>query len=79
MKKLIFLMMILMLLTGCSSGDREQSENYPYVQYQHSMWTYDSYNQMVKIKDGYILNQGHSYDVVETENGYDLIFHFIEE
>ena len=80
MKKLIFLMMIMMMLTGCSSGDsKEYSENYPYVQYQHSKWTYDSNNQMVKIKDGYILDQGHSYDVVETENGYDLILHFIEE
>lgn len=79
MKRIIFLMMIMIMLTGCSSDDREQSEGYPYVQYQHSIWTYDSYNKVVEVPDGYILNQGYSYDIVETKNGYDIIFHFVKE
>lgn len=75
-KKIIVLMLlVLMMLTGCSYKS-DQEQGYPYVKYQHSIWSYDNYNKLVEVPDGYVLNQGHSYDVVETEDGYDIVFHF---
>ena len=75
MKKIIFLIMSAMFLTGCSSDDT----TFPYVKYQHSIWVYDKDNQIVEVPDGYILNQSYSYDIVKTKNGYDIIFHFMED
>lgn len=36
-------------------------------------YRFDEYNRTIVLDDGY------SYDIVETEDGYDLIFHFIAE
>lgn len=69
-------MLLAGLLTGCSSN---KEDGYPYVHYQHSIWTYDEHNKNIEIPDGYILNQGYSYDVVKTEDGYDITLHFIKE
>lgn len=44
---------------------------WPRIVYQPTYWTFD--NRIIDIDDG------HSYDVIETETGYDLIFHFIAE
>lgn len=59
----------LLMLTGC--------ESWPRIVYQPTYWTFD--NRIINIDDGYILDDGHSYDIVETEDGYDLILHFIVE
>lgn len=83
MKKIISLIMIMMLLTSCSSNAEANSSNtkdeYPYILYQHSILTIDEDNRKIDVQDGYILNQGHSYDVVETEDGYDIVLHFVRE
>lgn len=63
----------LLMLTGCE-GKRE---SWPRIVYQPTYWTFD--NRIIGIDDGYILDDGHSYDIVETEDGYDLILHFIVE
>lgn len=65
------LVLSLLMLTGCTS----KGENWPRIVYQPTYWTFD--NRIIDIDDDYILDDGHSYDVVETENGYDLILHFI--
>lgn len=57
----------LLMLTGCE-GKRE---SWPRIVYQSTYWTFD--NRIIDIDDGY------SYDVVETEDGYDLILHFVVE
>lgn len=62
----------LLMLTGCTS-----KETWPRIVYQPTYWTFD--NRIIDIDNGYVLDDGHSYDVVETENGYDIIFHFIAE
>lgn len=67
------LILSLLMLTGCE----DERESYPRIVYQPSYWTFD--NRIIGINDGYILDGGHSYDVVETEDGYDLILHFIVE
>ena len=59
----------LLMLTGC--------ESWPRIVYQPTYWTFD--NRIIDIDDDYILDDSHSYDVVETEDGYDLILHFIAE
>ena len=60
------LVLSLLMLTGCMS-----KETWPRIVYQPTYWTFD--NRIIDIDDGY------SYDVIETETGYDLIFHFIAE
>ena len=44
------------------------TEKWPRIIYR-----FDEYNRTI------VLDGGHSYDIVETEDGYDLIFHFIAE
>lgn len=33
----------------------------------------------IQKRDGYKINFHHPYEMVETEDGYDLIIHFVEE
>lgn len=61
------LILSLLMLTGCE-GKRE---SWPRIVYQPTYWTFD--NRIIDINDG------HSYDVVETKDGYDLILHFVVE
>lgn len=72
----IIIILLVGILTGCSSN---KEDGHPYIRYQHCIFTYCTYNQNIEIPDGYILNQGHSYDVVKTEGGYDIVLHFIKE
>ena len=60
------------MLTGCT-------EKLPRIVYQNTCYMFDEYNRTIVLDDGYVLNGGHSYDIVETEDGYDLILHFVEE
>ena len=67
------LVLSLLMLTGCTS----KGESWPRIVYQPSYWKFD--NRIVDINDGYVLDDGHSYDIVETDDGYDIIFHVVEE
>ena len=58
------LVLSLLMLTGCT-------EKWPRIIYQNT--------RTIVLDDGYVLDGGHSYDIIETENGYDIIFHFIAE
>lgn len=75
MKRLIILILLLLTLCGCCVTQ----ETWPQLEYQHSGYTFDTYNRAIYLKDGYVLNQGHSYDEVETEDGYDIILHFVKQ
>lgn len=70
---LLALAALLAVLTGCLPKTRA-----PYIKYIATGYTYDPNNVAVNIRDGYILSPGHPYDVVETNNGYDLVFHVVE-
>lgn len=54
-------------------------EKWPRIIYQNTDYRFDEHNRTIVLDDGYVLDGGHSYDIVETENGYDIIFHFIAE
>lgn len=54
-------------------------EKWPRIVYQNTNYRFDEYNRTIVLDDGYVLNGGYSYDIVETEDGYDLILHFIVE
>lgn len=69
--KIIICINLLLLLTGCVG------ESWPRFVYQPSYWTFA--NNRIELKDGYTLNEGHMYDIIETEDGYDMIFHFIKD
>ena len=68
-KAIVVASLLVMLLTGCEKWE-------PDIVYRPTAFKPDRY--IIDIKDGYVLNHGHEYDVVETEQGYDLVLHFVE-
>lgn len=72
----IFLSCII-LLSGCTSGRRVET-TYPRLEYRNSTHNFDPYNRELNIEDGYILDEGHSYDIVETDVGFDIVLHFVK-
>lgn len=57
----------LLMLTGCIS----KGESWPRIVYQPSYWKFD--NRIVDVEDGYILDDGHSYDIRIPYYDYDKI------
>lgn len=75
MKKIIFLIVFLLIvLSACGT-----KITYPYLEYRNSSYNFDIANKTILLKDGYILNEANSYDIIDTENGYDIILHMIKE
>lgn len=74
MKRLIIAVLLLLTLCGCSKA--ENMYPYPCLIYRPSYW---SLSRVWKIEDGHKLNDGHSYDIIDTEDGYDVVVHFVEE
>ena len=66
----------LLLLIGCDAG-RSIEPEYPRLEYRNSHYNFDPFNREIHIEDGFILDEGHSYDVVETDSGYDVVLHFV--
>lgn len=69
-------LVLCMLLPACTANG---GSNFPYLEYLNSGYRFDDQNQLIRLPDGYVLNQGHSYDIVETDVGYDVIIHLIED
>lgn len=74
---LVLCLAVLLDMTACSAG-RDISPTYPRMEYRNSSYNLDPYNREIPIESGYVLDEAHSYDVVETENGYDIVFHFVK-
>ena len=72
MKKIVLVCALLLSLTGCGEGSWKAD-----ILYRPTHLRED--NVRIKVKAGYVLNQGHQYDVIDTENGYDLVLHFVED
>lgn len=51
---------------------------YPHLEYRASNFNFDIKNKTILLRDKFYLNDGRPYDMVDTENGYDLILHFTE-
>lgn len=60
------LVLSLLMLTGCT-------EKWPRIIYQNTSYRFDEYNRTIVLDDGYVLDGGHSYDIVETEDGSILL------
>lgn len=69
---LAFCLVVLLGTTACSAG-RDISPTYPRIEYR-----LDPYNREIPIESEYVLDEAHSYDVVETEDGYDIVLHFVK-
>ena len=67
---IIIAALALLMLCGC-----EETSRHPYFEYRNSENNLDPLNRKVKVQSGYVLDEGHSYDIVETESGYDITFH----
>ena len=67
-------------MTGCvgAGAGRDYSPKYPVLRYRNSVYNMDPYNREIPVQNGYILDEGNSYEVVETDGGYDLVLHFVK-
>lgn len=72
---ILFALAPLVLLAGCES----MKVTYPRIEYRNSSYNFDVYNREIEVQDGYVLDEGYSYDTVETEDGYDVILHFVKK
>ena len=78
------LVAILLTFTGCKKSKGQTfseflNEKYPKIEYRNSSYNFDADNRKIEIPDGYVLNQGNSFEWVKTEDGYNLIIHFMKE
>lgn len=86
MKKICFLtalLIILLVFAGCKNANGQTfgeyiDGRYPFIYYHNSYLNFDNKNREIELPDGYTLNQGNSYEWVETEEGCDLIIHFVK-
>lgn len=63
------------LLTACDA----EKITYPHIEYRNSSYNFDIANRIIRCDSGYELSDNNPYDIVETEDGYDLVLHFVEE
>lgn len=68
---------MLLAMTACSAR-RNIEPTYPRIEYRNSSYNFDPYNREISIESGYVLDEAHSYDVVETEDGYGIVLHFVK-
>lgn len=61
--------LVCLLLCGC------EKVIYPYFEYRNSSYEIDPLNRKINVMTGYVLDEGHSYDITETDDGYDITFH----
>ena len=73
--KILLFSISILILTGCSCCNRE----YPRVEYQNSIYRFDPYYRGITVESGYVLDDGHPYDIVDTDIGYDIVLHFVEK
>jgi hypothetical protein len=86
MKKTMFIVSILIFmfaLVGCKNSKGQTfgeflDKCYPYIEYRNSAYNFDPYNREIPIEDGHILDEGNSYEIIETESGYDIVLHFVK-
>ena len=76
MKKLIcviLLMVLICVLAGCAINE----ESFPRLEVDRSNIRADTI--YIALRDGYNFSIKHLYDEVDTENGYDIIVHIVED
>lgn len=85
MRKLSFLTVLIsvLILTLCGCGGSTapvtRDTGYPIIRYINSQWNLDVDNMQIEVPKGHVLNQGHAYDVVATNSGYDIVLHLVPE
>lgn len=90
MKKRIVMVLsvvsVFMMLSACSDSDssdtsptRATTISYPCLQYKNSSYYNDVLNRTILLDGAFMLDDGNSYDIVKTENGYDMVLHFVKE
>lgn len=86
--KLILVLVLIMFLVSCGEGSTGTSDSFvktdvssvdrPVIKYYDSSFELDPDNKTIHISDNYIIDNSHPYDVVETDDGYDLVLHFVD-
>lgn len=70
MKKFFTFIFLCFLIFLCSCESKRV------ISYYNSYFRFDSKNREFSIETGYSLSENNPYDRIETENGYDMVFHF---
>lgn len=81
LKQIMLVGIAAVTLAGCTYGRDSHTamQSYPHIVYRNSSYNFDQYNRFFEVRDGFLLDEGHTFDIVETECGYDLILHFVKE
>lgn len=73
MKRLVIVLtIVLMALMLCGCDDK----NHPNVKIAPTIWTFDEI--IIPVGNGYEYKPTNPYDVIETEEGIDIVIHFKE-
>lgn len=65
------------MFSACDEGMTKKT--YPYLEYRSSQYNLDIKNKVILLGDGFYLDDSHPYDTVYTDDGYDLVIHFVKE
>lgn len=83
LKQILLVGIAAVALAGCEDEHGRDShaatQSYPHIVYWNSGYRFDQYNRFFEVRDGYLLDEGRTFDIVETECGYDLVLHFVKE
>lgn len=77
MKKI--LLIIVLLLFAASATACGTKVTYPYLEYRNSSYNFDILNKTILLEDGFSLNDGNPYDIIDRDDGYDLVIHFVKK
>lgn len=69
---------LVLVLAGCTASGQSITPTYPRIEYRNSTYNFDPYNREIPIPEGYVLNEGYSFDIIETDAGCDVVLHFVE-
>lgn len=69
---------LVLVLAGCTASGQSITPTYPRIEYRNSTYNFDPYNREIPIPEGYVLNEGYSFDIMETDAGCDVVLHFVE-
>lgn len=69
---------LVLVLAGCTASGQSITPTYPRIEYRNSAYNFDPYNREIPIPEGYVLNEGYSFDIMETDAGCDVVLHFVE-
>ena len=76
LERAVAVLLLFSALLLCAACSRTESQ-YPKLIYRSSAYYADPNNQELCLGASYALSHGHPYDVVATDDGYDIVLHIV--